>query len=77
MSDCKEIESVVEVRVTKREQMSLRTNVSPTKRSSVRSTETLREVSAKVAEAWWSGSEGLSKPVISVGLSLKSKMLSS
>ena len=77
MSDCKEIESVVEVRVTKREQMSLRTKVSPTKRSSVRSTETLREVSAKVAEAWWSGSEGLNKPIISVGLSLKSKMLSS
>ena len=77
MSDCKETESVVVVRVTEREQISLRTKVSPTKRSSVRGTVTLREVSAKVAEAWWSGSEGLSKPIISVGLSLKSKMLSS
>jgi hypothetical protein len=75
--DCNETESVVVVRVSEIEQMSLRTNVSPTRRSSVRGTATLRDELVKVAEAWWSGSEGLNKPIMSVGLSLKSKMLSS
>lgn len=77
MIDCNETESVAVVRVSEIEQMSLRTYVSPTRRSSVRGTVTLREELVKVAEAWWPGSEGLNKPIMSVGLSLKSKMLSS
>lgn len=77
MIDWSETESVVVLRVTEIDEISLRTKVSPTRRSSYKGTVTEMVESEKVAEAWWSGSEGLNKPIMSVGLTLKSKMLSS
>ena len=77
MIDWSETESEVEVRVTETVEMSFRTKVSPTRRSSVKGTVTEMVELEKVAEAWWSGSEGVNNPIMSVGLTLKSKMLSS